>query len=145
MAKYTKEVIGLSQLDTAITLWNSNDYIAALTLGAVAEEIFKGYIDLKNMNSTGYTMNALELEAGMFDVFRDFLGINNYPSYFNRVRNELKHHGEDKNKEVVTGDFKQISMTHISHAIQNYFFWKGYKPKSKLVEDFCIKIGLTLG
>ena len=35
-----------------------------------------------------------EIDADLFEMYKDILGINNYLSYRNNTRNELKHHGE---------------------------------------------------
>jgi hypothetical protein len=79
----------------------------------------------------------------MFEMFRDFLGIKNHHSYRNKIKNELKHHGNQNNKEVLRVDFRQISLTHISGAIQNYKLANDHLPEEQIVTDFCIEIGIS--
>ena len=145
MAKYSKADIGLIQLRAAIQLFNDKDFVSSLTLGAVAEEIFAGYLRIQSEETNSPYFTAAELDGSMFELFENILGIRNYPSYRNRVRNELKHHGDESNKEIVGADFEQISRTHICGAITNYSFWKGEMPHDKTVQAFCDKVGLRIG
>jgi len=145
MSRYSKEDIGLIQLRAAIQLYTGGDFVSALTLGAVAEEIFAGLLKIKSENTNSPYFTAAEIDGSMFKLCENILGIHNYPSYRNRVRNELKHHGDESNKEIVIANFKEISSTHIRSAITNYKFWKGEMPKDAAVHEFCSKIGLTLG
>ena len=145
MSRYSKEDIGLIQLHAAIQLFNDGDFVSSLTLGAVAEEIFAGLLKIKSEKTKSTYFTAADIDGSMFELCKNILGINNYPSYRNRVRNELKHHGDENNKEVVKADFVQISRTHIRSAITNYKFWKGEMPHDDTVKEFCNKIGLTLG
>ena len=145
MLKYSKEDIGSIQLHAAIQLFNGGDFVSALTLGAVAEEIFAGLLKVKSEKTESPYFTAAEIDGAMFELSKDVLGIRNYPSYRNRVRNELKHHGDESNKEIVKADFEQISRTHICGAVTNYTFWKGEMPQDEVVQSFCKKVGLTIG
>lgn len=143
MAKYSKEEIAFIQLIAAIELFNSKNYIPAITLGSVAEELFAAFLShyLKEKNLP--ISNKAELDKAMFDLFKDFLGIENYISYRNKIRNELKHHGGENNKDVVSGDFKSIALMHISGAITNYKLRTNKIPKHKVIVDFCIDQGIS--
>lgn len=79
----------------------------------------------------------------MFDMFKDFLGVRNYHAYRNKIRNELKHHGKERNQDFLTGDFRQVALNHIAGAIQNYRFVYNHLPKEKVIQDFCLEIGIS--
>lgn len=144
MKKYSKGEIGLIQLNTSIELFYHRNFVSALTLGAVAEELFAGLIKLQNEQTGTPTSTAAELDGGIFKLFEDFLGIRDYHAYRNKIKNELKHHGGAQNKDIVRADFEQIARTHISGAIINYRFWKKEMPNDNLVRKFCQTEGLTV-
>lgn len=143
MAKYLKEEIAFIQLTTAIDLFNNKNYISAITLGSVAEELFSAFLSHYNTANNLRIPNRAELDKGMFDLTKDILGIEDYISYRNRTRNELKHHGGENNKDVVSGDFKSIALMHISGAITNYKLRTNKLPKHKIIADFCIEQGIS--
>lgn len=143
MAKYSKEEIAFIQLIAATELFNNKNYIPAITLGSVAEELFAAFLSHHAKRKNLPIPNSAELEKAMFDFFKDFLGIENYISYRNRVRNELKHHGGENNKDIVRGDFKSIALMHISGAITNYKLRMNKLPKHKIITDFCNEQGIS--
>ena len=108
MAHHNKEEIAMLQLTAAIELFNQEKYIPAITLAAAAEELFAifltQYREIKNIPIP----TAAEIDADLYELSKDILGIKNYHSFRNNVKNELKHHGSEFNKEIVRGDFNNI-------------------------------------
>ncbi|MFW2477498.1 MAG: hypothetical protein ACN4EP_11310 [Sediminibacterium sp.] len=143
MPKYIKEEIAFIQLTTAIELYNKKNYISAITLGSVAEELFSAFLKLYAIDNGLVIPNRAEIDQAMFDLTKDLLGIENYVSFRNRTRNELKHHGEEGNKDYVAGNFKSIALMHISGAITNYKLRTKRLPKHKIIIDFCAKEGIS--
>lgn len=139
----TKQEAAILQLCDAITLFKKERYISAITLAAASEEVLAQLLKQHAAKTGKPYFTAEELEAGMFDMFKDFLGIRNYHSYRNKIKNELKHHGDDNNKDVLTGDFRQIALNHIAGAVQNFKMVNGYLPKEPVITDFCIEIGIS--
>ncbi len=143
MAKYLKEEIAFIQLTTAIELFNQKNFISAITLGSVAEELFSAFLSHYARENNLQILNRAEIDKAMFDLTKDFLGIENYISYRNRPRNELKHHGEENNKDYVSGNFKNIALMHISGAITNFKLRTNKLPEHKIIVDFCIQQGIS--
>lgn len=141
--KVTKEQAAILQLCDAIALFNKERYISAITLAAASEEVLAQLLKQHSAKTGTPYFTAEELEAGMFDMFKDFLGVRNYHAYRNKIKNELKHHGDDCNKDVLTGDFRQIALNHISGAVQNFKMVNGHLPKEPVISDFCIEIGIS--
>jgi hypothetical protein len=144
MTTYSKEKIGIIQLETAIRLFYEQHFIPALTLSVAAEEIFGAFLKLYSEGTGIPIPTAAKMDAGMFELFADFLGIKNYHVYRNEIKNELKHHGEPRNKDIISADFEQIARTHISGAIINYKFWQKKYPGGELVQKFCKTEGLSI-
>jgi len=133
MKKISKEHIALIQLRTALELFNTKNYIAAITLAGAAEEIL-GQLS-KSLNRS----NDMELTKFMFRMtFPEY----DYQEERLRIRNELKHHtpGHDS---LEYDNFRMTAITHISGAIINYKFYKGSIPDEKIVHDYCTAIGLS--
>ena len=141
--KVTKEQAAVTQLCDAIELFKKQRYISAITLAAASEEVLAQLLKQYAEKSGTPYFTAEELETGMFDMFKDFLGIRNYRAYRNKIKNELKHHGEEGNKDVLTGDFRQVALNHISGAIQNYKMANNQLPSEQVINDFCIEIGIS--
>lgn len=140
--KVTKQQAAILQLSDAIELFKNKRYVSSITLAAASEEILAQFLK-QHANKTGIPyFTAEEIEEGMFDLFVDFLGIRNYHAYRNNIRNELKHHGES-NKDVLTGNFKQIALNHIAGAIQNFKMAENHLPSVKVITDFCLEFGIT--
>jgi len=141
--KFTKEQAAILQLYDAIELFKKERYISAITLAAASEELLAQLLK-QHANKTGIPFDTKEeLEAGMFDIFKDFLGVKNYHAYRNKIKNELKHHGGEGNKEILIGDFRQVALNHIAGAIQNYRFVNNSFPKETVITDFCREIGIS--
>lgn len=141
--RVTKKQAAIFQLCDAIELFKKHRYISAITLAGAAEEILAELLK-KHSKKTGVpAFSAEELEAGLFDMFSDFLGIRNYHTYRHKLKNELKHHGGEKNKDVLKGDFRQFALNHIAGAIKNYKFVHNRLPDEKLIIDFCHEIGIS--
>ena len=143
MAKYLKEEIAFIQLTTAIELFHQKNFISAITLGSVAEELFSAFLSHYSKTNNLSILNRAQLDKAMFDLTKDLLGIDNYISYRNKTRNELKHHGEENNKDLVTGNFKSIALRHISAAITNYKLRTNKLPQHKIIIDFCNQQGIS--
>lgn len=141
--RVTKQQVAILQLCDAIELFKKERYISAITLSAASEEVL-AQLQKQYSEKTGTIyFTAEELEAGMFDMFKDFLGVRNYHAYRNKIKNELKHHGDEGNKDVLMGDFQQIALNHISGAIQNFKMLIGHLPKEQVIAEFCIEIGIS--
>lgn len=143
MAKYTKEEVAFIQLIAAIELFNNKNYIPAITLGSAAEELFSAFLNHHAKANNLRIPNRVELDKAMFDLTEDIIGIENYISYRNKIRNELKHHGAENNKDVVKGNFKSIALMHISAAITNYKLRTNKLPLHKVILDFCNQEGIS--
>lgn len=142
MARYLKEEIAFIQLTTAIDLFQQQNFIPAITLGSAAEELFAAFLAHYGNQKNIKTMNRAEIDAGLFELSKEYLGIEDYISYRNRTRNELKHHGEN-NKDVVHGDFKGIALMHISGAISNFKLRTGNLPPHEAIAAFCKEQGIS--
>lgn len=141
--KVSKEQAAISQLCDAIDLFRKEKYVSAITLAAASEEVLAQLVNL-HAEKTGIPFSKAEdTEAAMFDMFKDFLGIRNYHAYRNKIKNELKHHGDEGNKDFLTGNFKQIALNHIAGSIVNYKTIYNKMPNEKVVTDFCLEIGLS--
>ena len=79
----------------------------------------------------------------MFEISKDLLEIDNYISFRNNTRNELKHHGDANNKDFVKGNFKNIALMHISGAISNFKLRTNKLPRHKIIIEFCEKHGIS--
>jgi len=143
MPKYLKEEIAFMQLTTAIELFQQENFIPAITLGSVAEELFSAFLSHYAKNKNLPILNRAQLDDAMFDLTKDLLGIENYISYRNKTRNELKHHGEENNNDFVSGNFKNIALMHISGAITNYKLRTNMLPQQKIIIDFCTQHGIS--
>ncbi|MBL0267162.1 MAG: hypothetical protein IPP99_00345 [Chitinophagaceae bacterium] len=143
MAKYLKEEIAFIQLTTAIELFNQKNFISAITLASAAEELFRhSCFILQKVKMLQCSIGA-QIDEAMYDLTKDLLGIEDYISYRNKTRNELKHHGEENNKDYVSGDFKSIALMHISGAITNFKLRTNKLPKHKIIVDFCGQQGIS--
>ena len=143
MTKYLKEDVAFMQLTTAIELFNQNNFISAITLGSVAEELFSVFLAHYAKEHNLLIPNRAALDQAMFDLTKDILGIENYIYHRNKPRNELKHHGREHNKDFVFGNFKNIAVMHISGAISNYKLRTKKLPPHKIVIEFCKKQGIS--
>jgi len=119
---YEKRDIAIVQLRKAIQLYNSKEYICAVTLAGAAEEIF-GKIANKRCGTT-----ALEGEANFWNQLSEIV---NKPkpdrkkviNVLNRTRNELKHNDSGENI-FFEADFELEAECLIDRAIRNY--WLAY-------------------
>lgn len=111
----TKQQAAILQLCDAIELFKKEPYISAITLAAASEEVLAQLLKQHAAKTGTPYFTAEELEAGMFDMFKDFL----------------------------TGDFRQIALNHIAGAVQNFKMVNGYLPKKPVITDFCIEIGIS--
>ena len=141
--KISKQQAAILQLCDAIELFKKERYISAITLAAASEEVMAQILKQQSIKTGTPHFSAEEIEASLFDMSKEFLGISNYHAYRNRIKNELKHHGDLKNKNVLTGDFKQIALNHVSGAIINYKLIYGKLPNHKGILEFCADIGIS--
>lgn len=141
--KKTKEEIAFEQLVAAIELYNKGQYIASITLSAAAEELFEVFLKQHSDEIGTPIPSKAELDNDLFSFTKETHGIRNYFSYRNRIKNELKHHGEDNNKDILVGDFRQVALNHISGAIINIKMRTGELPKNPTVLEFCRKEGIS--
>lgn len=139
----TKEEIAIEELEMAIGAFNHGFYVPAITLGAAAEELFGAVLKAWGKAEGKTVLTRAEIDKGLFDMTKEIHGIRDYMSWRNRIKNELKHHGGENNKEVVKADFRQIALNHISGAITNYKLLINRIPDSPEVVEFCKKEGIT--
>jgi hypothetical protein len=141
MAKkvFSKEQIAIEELSDAINLFNQGRYFSSILLASASEEILAQMLKSKGNN----TANAFDIEEFMFEATKDILKINNYYSYRNNTRNELKHHGDENNKDELSGNFKKIASTHISAAIINYKLNNGILPDNEIIKKYCLEKGIS--
>lgn len=139
----SKELIAFEQLTASIELFNKGQYIASITLSAAAEELYEVFLK-KHSDEIGTPLpSKVELDNGLFIFTKEVHGIRNYFSYRNRIKNELKHHGEDNNKDFLVGEFRQVALNHISGAIINIKMRTGELPKNPIISEFCRKEGIS--
>ena len=143
MAKYAKEEIALLQLVAAIELFWQEKYIPSITLAGAAEEVYDALLKQHSEKIGIPLLNQAEMERAIFDAHYEIIGIRNYLAYRNNTRNELKHHGDERNKDFVSGDFKQIAMNHIAGAVINCKMRTGKIPENNVVITHCEKVGLS--
>lgn len=143
MNKYSKEEIALMQLEAAIELFWEARYIPAITLAGASEEVYDALLK-QHSDKIGIPLpNQAEMEKAIFDAHYEIIGIRNYIAYRNNTKNELKHHGDERNKDFVKGDFKQIAMNHIAGAVINCKMRTGKIPESEIVIEHCRQVGLS--
>ncbi len=141
--RVSKEQAAILQLCDAIKLFKQERYISAITLAAASEEVLAQLLKQHSVKTGTPYFTAEELEAGMFDMFKDFLGVRNYHAYRNKIKNELKHHGDENNKDILSGDFQQVALNHIAGSVHNFKMVYNHLPKEKVIEDFCLEIGIS--
>ena len=139
----SKKEVAILQLCDAINLFKRERYISSITLAGASEEVLAQLLSRQKRKTVFRYYTAEELEAGTFDMFEHFFGVKNYYSYRNKIKNELKHHGDKKNKEVLSGDFRQVALNHISAAVQNYKMMNGQLPNEEIITEFCNEIGIS--
>lgn len=139
----SKEDIAFEQLIASIELFNKGQYIASITLGAAAEELFTVFLKQHSEKIGKRIPSKAELDDALFSFNKEIHGIRNYFSYRNRIKNELKHHGEDNNKDYLIGEFRQVALNHISGAIINYKMRTSELPKLPTILAFCEKEGIS--
>ena len=139
----SKEQAALYQLCDAIGLFRNERYISALTLSAASEEILAQLVKQDATKKKLPKKTAEDLETALFDISKEIHGIKNYRSYRNNIKNELKHHGNETNKDVLNVNFRSIALNHIVGAIVNYKFLHNYFPKEELITDFRNEMGIN--
>ncbi len=139
----SKEEVALMQLEDAIELFNSKRFHSAITLAGAAEEILKKLLQQHYSAQNILMASAEEIEADMFKMYKNILGIKNYHIHRNEIKNELKHHGRIYNKNNITADFKEICLIHLSGAIMNYQIVHNHVPRIKIIVEFCKEIGIS--
>jgi len=141
--KVSKEQAAISQLCDAIELFRNGKYVSAITLAAASEEVLAQLVNIHAVKTGIPYSTAEDTEAAMFDMFKYFLGIRNHHAYRNKIKNELKHHGDVRNKDFLSGNFKQIALNHIAGSIVNYKIIYDELPDEKTITEFCLEIGLS--
>jgi hypothetical protein len=134
MTKIAKSKIALIQLRRAIRLFNSKDFISAVTLAGAANEIL-AQMAVKKL---GY--NTLDGDKRFWDGMAEFLG-KNKPSkgkikqVNNRIRNSLKHH--DIFDDIsIEADFEFEAQCQIDSAIKNYWIAFDKPVKDRIVNSY---------
>jgi hypothetical protein len=141
--KISKEQAAINQLCDAIDLFRKERYVSSITLAAAAEEILAQFVNIY-AKQTGIPISTeVKNQAYMYRMFKEFLGVKNYYAYRNNIKNELKHHGDNGNKDILSGNFKQIALNHIAGSIGNYKAISYKLPNEKIIEEFCLEIGLS--
>jgi hypothetical protein len=142
--KISKEDAALAQLFDAVNLFFRKRCFSAITLGAAAEEIIGQLMKIRTEDGKSPNPSAIEIEVGMFEMFEGILETDYYPAYRNKIKNELKHHGEEINREILKGNFQQIAQMHISGALINYYMMHYKLPKDPIFKEYCSHVGLSL-
>lgn len=143
MDSLSKTDAAIFQLTDAIRLYDEQRFISAITLAAAAEEVLGQMLKLKSTESNIPMHTAIETETFLFDQFKDFLGIENYKAYRKKVSNELKHHGQKNNHDIIKDNFKKIALNHIAGALTNYKLLFGNLPQNKTIIAFCSEVGFS--
>ncbi len=141
--KLSKKEAAITQLCDAISLFKLGRFISSITLAAASEEVLAQLLKSQANKPGAPYITAEEIEAGMFDMFKDFLGVRNYHTYRNKTKNELKHHGAVINKDYISGNFKQIALNHISGALVNFKGVYNKLPDETIIQDFCTDVGIS--
>lgn len=123
MANNTTEIkksqIAIIQLRQSIRLFNSGDFISALTLAGSANDILGQFALLRH----GY--NTLDGEKHFWDNIATMTSKpkpakDKVKKINNRIKNSLKHHDQSAD-ENIKADFEFEAQCHIDSAIRNYW------------------------
>lgn len=132
--KITKSQLALIQLRRAIQLFNTGDFICAITLGGAANEILSVFAEKKQGHST------LDHDKWFWDGMAGVLN-RNRPSkgkiiqVNNRVKNALKHH-DTKENTIIDADFKFEAQEQIDKAIRNYWISLNEPIKDRIINKY---------
>jgi hypothetical protein len=131
---YEKKDIAIAQLRKAIQLFNTKEYICAVTLAGAAEEIL-GKIAKKRCGTT-----VLEEESCFWDQLAEIV---NRPkpnrkkviALLNRTRNELKHNNSGENI-FFEANLEFEAQCLIDRAIRNY--WLAYDTpfRDRIIDNY---------
>lgn len=139
----SKEQAALDQLCDAIELFNKEHFVSAVTLSAAAEEVLAKLLIVYLKENNLPVFSASKIDEGIYKFFKENLYEGNYFDHLNKVRNELKHHGQNNNLVELDFDFRQIALNHIANSVQNYKLKYSYLPRIELVEKFCLDLGIS--
>ena len=129
-----KSQIAIIQLRRAIQLFNSKDYISAITLAGAANEIL-GKIAVERQ---GY--NTLDGDKRFWDGIAQVLG-KDKPSkdkikkINNRTKNVLKHH-DGPADNLFDADFEFEAQLQIDSSIRNYWIAFDSPVKDRIIDRY---------
>ncbi len=128
-----KKDIALKQLRAAAKLYNSGDYISAITLSGAAEEI------LGRIAKARTKINELKKETDYLKSVYDYFSSpvpneKELISKINRVKNELKHNDSGVNNWI-EADFENEAVMLFVKAVKNYFNAYGEMPNDKVINN----------
>lgn len=129
-----KKDIAIFQLRKAIQLFNTKDFICAVTLAGAAEE-FLGKIAKKRSGTT-----ALEAESHFWDQLAAIINKSKpnrkkVIAVLNRTRNELKHNDTGENL-YLESDFEFEAQCIIDRAIRNYWIAHDRPIRDRIINRY---------
>lgn len=129
--KISKSEIAIIQLKASINLYNSGDYISALTLAGASSEIIVNLCKTRGMPFSHMLPND-----AIANLEKPNLNIEKYlKQTLNKNKNELKHHssGEDY---IIEAEFWLDALGFIYDTIENYKYLFGKAIEDDLIETF---------
>ncbi len=135
--KVSKLIIGGLQVRAAVQLYNSGNYIAAITLAGAAEEVLSKYAVARTER------DALLDDKAFVDQIADHYKIGR-PSLEkvkatrNRLKNELKHSDRSPTDfmETTIEELEHEAWTFIVGAIRNFEMATGHKPNDRTIMNW---------
>lgn len=132
-----KSRIALIQLRSAIQLFNSKDFISALTLAGAADEIFGQFATRRK----GY--NTLDQDKNFWDGISEILkkdkpSKDKIKQVNNKIKNSLKHQDSAEDL-IVNADFEFEANCIIDNAIKNFWLTFDKPPKDRIINNYVNK------
>lgn len=130
--KYKKSEIALIQLKAAINLFNDGDYVSALTLSGISNEILSTFLRKRGLRvSFRFLLEWFhDIENQSPKTFEKYIY-----SLLNKTRNELKHINRDDDY-MIEAEFKLEAEMFIVNSIDNYKLLFGEIPNDELLLYF---------
>ena len=131
LRQYDYQEVALNLLETALDLYNQENYISSLNLACAAEEILGGMVtqkNLKNMNQLGKDvwLQLAQIPGATVPTEKE---IDKMINYKNRLKNAVKHFAELHEKYLVRYTIQKDARMFIYHAMHNYMIlFEAYPP-----------------
>ena len=119
-ASYDKRCIALTQLETALRLFEEGQNLfSVITLAGAAEELLG-----KLLSETAAEQSLDSLKKAAVEMYRALFneeaGAKQFADRANRAKNELKHHDKGQ-PHAVTLDLREEAVDILDRAITNYW------------------------